>query len=104
MLFDDAAGAGSDEVDKVLDVFGVGGIRGFGEGGADGGESVGGVELAGQQEAVGLAESLELGGSEAAALQADLVEAVGVVVALDAGERVGQDRSEERRVGKECRS
>ena len=68
-----------------------GGIGGFEEGGADGGEGVGGVELAGLQEAVGVAERFELGGGEAAALEADLVEAVGVVVALDAGERVGQD-------------
>ena len=57
---------------------------------ADGGEGVGGVELAGLQEAVGLAECFELRGGEAAAFEADLVEAVGVVVALDGGERVGQ--------------
>ena len=63
-----------------------------GDGFADGGEGVGGVELGG---AGGggrrRGAALSCVGGEAAALQADLVEAVGVVVALDGGERVGED-------------
>jgi hypothetical protein len=85
-LLDDAAGAVGDEVGEVGDVFACAG----GDGLLDGGEGVGDVELGGEQGAVGGAEFLELGGSEALALEADFVEAVGVVVALDAGEGVGQ--------------
>ena len=72
-------------------MLGVGGRAGLGESGADGGEGVGGVEFGGLEEAVGMAKGFELGGSEAAAFEADLIEAVGVVVALDGGERVRQD-------------
>ncbi len=57
-----------------------------GDGFADGGEGVGGVELGGEEGAVGGAELFELLGGEALALQAYFVEAVGVVVALDGGE------------------
>src|ERR1700722_11636573 len=90
-LFDDAAVAGGDEVEKVGYVVGFGGAGDGGDGFADGGQGVGGVEFAGVEEAVGVAELLDLGGGEAAALQAYFVDAVGVVVALDGGEGVGED-------------
>ena len=44
------------------------GSGGFGEGGADGREGVGGVEFGVLEEAIGFAELLELGGGEAATL------------------------------------
>src|SRR5437660_5394107 len=87
-LLDDAALAVGDEVGEVGYVFaGVAGGDGF----ADGGEGVGGVELGGEESAVGGAEFFELLRGEAAALEAYLVEPVGMVVALDGGERVGED-------------
>ncbi len=62
-----------------------------GDGFADGGEGVGDVELRCEEGAVGGAELFELLGGEAFALQTHFVEAVGVVVALDGGEGVGED-------------
>jgi len=82
-LLDDASLAVGDEVGEIGYVFaGVAGGDSF----ADGSESVGGVELRGEQGAVGGAEFFELLRGEAATLEAYLVEAVGVVVALDGGE------------------
>src|SRR6266478_917860 len=87
-LLDDASLAVGDEVGQVGYVFaGVAGGDGF----ADGGEGVGGVELGGEEGAVGGAEFFELLRGEAAAFEAYFVEAVGVVVALDGGEGVGED-------------
>src|SRR5882757_7481584 len=87
-LLDDAALAAGDEVGEVRYVFAC---AAGGDGFADGGEGVGGVELRGEEGAVGGAEFFELLRGEAAAFEAYLVEAVGVIVALDRGERVGQD-------------
>src|ERR1035437_7420160 len=90
--------AGGDEVGEVADVVDVvlcgGGSAlcgGFGEGGADGGEGGGGVGRGVLQKAIGLAKLFDLRWGEAAALEADFVETVGVVVALDRGQRVRQD-------------
>src|SRR5580698_10582220 len=91
ILFNNAAVAVGYEVEEVGYVFGFGGAGEGGDGFADGGQCVGGVEFAGLEEAVGGAELFDLGGGEAAALEAYFVDAVGVVVALDAGEGVGED-------------
>src|SRR5580704_2224551 len=58
---------------------------------AHGGQGVGGVEFARLQKAVGLAELLDLLRCEAAALEANLVEAVGAVITFGGGEGVRQD-------------
>ena len=87
-LLDDAALAVGDEVGEVGYVFAcVARSDGF----ADGGEGVCGVEFGGEQGAVGGAELFELLRSKALALETYFVKAVGVVVALDGGEGVGQD-------------
>ncbi len=88
-LLDDAAGAVGYEVGEVGGVFAE--LSG-GDFFADGGEGFSGVELGGLQEFVGGAELFELGGCEALALEAYFVEAVGVVIALDAGEGVREGR------------
>src|SRR5437879_2299142 len=87
-LLDDAALAISDEVGEVSYVFAC--VAG-GDGFANGGQGVGGVELRGEKSAVGSAEFLELLRGKATAFQAYLIEAVGVVVALDRREGVRQD-------------
>ncbi len=81
-LLDDAALAVGDEVDEVEDVLGLGCAGDGDEGLADGGEGVGGVELRGLEETVGFAEVSDLCGCEAAALEAYLVDTVGVVGAF----------------------
>ena len=72
-------------------MFGFGGAGQACDGFADGYQGVGGVELGGLKEAVGGAELFYLGGGEATSLEAHFVDAVGVIVPLDAGERVGED-------------
>src|SRR5882757_6142531 len=74
-LLDDAALAAGDEVGEVGYVFAC---AARGDGFADGGEGVGGVELRGEEGAVGGAEFFELLRGEAAAFEAYFVEAVGV--------------------------
>jgi hypothetical protein len=88
LLLDDAALAVGDEVSEVGNVF-----TEFAGGDffAHGSEGVSGVELAGLQETVGVAELPDLLRGEAAALQSYFVEAVGAVVALGGGEGVGHD-------------
>ncbi len=86
-LLDDAALAVGDEVGEVGYVFAC---AASGDGFADGGEGFGGVELRGEKGAVGGAEFFELLRGEAFSFEANFIQAVGVVVALDGGERVRQ--------------
>src|SRR5665213_484602 len=86
-LLDHTALASRHEVGEVADVLAAAALL---QHVADDFQCLRGIALAAGQGAHGRTQFAELLGGEAASLQAYLVEAVGVVVALDGGERVGQ--------------